>query len=207
MPAVFAFASVATLADATTPSAPAPPDREGRTAMAENTNQGTADIGVVGMAVMNNLAGTGRHRPVQPHVLKTQDVVAEHGHEGTSFPARRGNSSRRCGRRRILMVKGGRRTGRHHRPLLPTWSPATSSSTAEIRSSGHPLARARLAHEPELHRVRHLRRRGGCSGGPLDDTRRPRTTTNTSAQSWKISAQYEGEPCCTWIGTDGAGHS
>ena len=67
---------------------------------------------------------------------------------------------------------------------------------AALRDQRHPLRR-----------LRHLRRRGGRAQRPVDHARRLAAVVRSLGPILeKISAHVDGEPCCTHIGTDGAGH-
>ena len=61
---------------------------------------------------------------------------------------------------------------------------------------------------PALRRHRRLRRRGGRPATARPSCRAvPRSPTTPSARCWKRSPRkVDGQPCCAWIGTDGAGH-
>ena len=64
---------------------------------------------------------------------------------------------------------------------------------------------ARQGHQ--LRRLRHLRRRGGRAERPVDHARRLGESYESLGPILEtIAALVEGEPCCTHIGPDGAGH-
>ena len=86
---------------------------------------------------------------------------------------------------------------------------ATSSSTAATRSSPTRSGAARISKDKGIHFV-------GCgvSGGEEGALKGPSLMPGGSRESWemiapifrKIAAQVDGEPCCRYMGPDGAGH-
>ncbi|MDO5734931.1 MAG: NADP-dependent phosphogluconate dehydrogenase [Propionibacteriaceae bacterium] len=178
----------------------------------------SADIGVTGMGVMgSNLARNfARHgHKVAIHnrtSMKTESVFVEHGHEGTFIPGESLDdfvSSLSSPRVAIIMVQAG---------------PATDAVIEDLASRmdegdiivdcGNALFSDTRRREAEL-RVRGLHFVGcGVSGGEEGALLGPSIMPGGSVESYKrlgpmlesISAQVDGEPCCTHIGPDGAGH-
>ncbi len=177
-----------------------------------------ADVGVIGMAVMGsnlarNLARNGYAVAVYNRTTsKTDAVIADHGHEGDFRPSTELAdfvASLERPRRVILMVKAGRGTD------------ATIDSLVPLLEEGDIVVDGGNAHYEDT-RVREEKLRGmglhfvgaGISGGEVGALEGPSIMPGGSRESYealgpileKISAHVDGEPCCTWIGTDGAGH-
>ncbi|GAB3675711.1 NADP-dependent phosphogluconate dehydrogenase [Angustibacter aerolatus] len=179
---------------------------------------GTADIGVVGLAVMGaNLARNLAHHGHEVALFnrtqaRTDRLVEEHGHEGRFVP-----SSDLAGfaaslsrpRKVIVMVKAGEATD------------LTLEAVAEHLDEGDVLVDGGNAHYLDTQRrERSYKRKGvhfvgaGISGGEEGALNGPSIMPGGSAEAYAvlgplledISAKVEGEPCCTHIGPDGAGH-
>ncbi len=182
-------------------------------------NHATANIGVVGLAVMgSNLArnlaiARGQHRRrLQPHLR------AHRGADRTS--TRRPASSRRSTiddfvaslskpRTAIIMVQAGAGTDAVIDQLAERFEPGdiiVDGGNANFH--GH--------HPPrEAHRATGIHFVGtGISGGEEGALNGPSIMPGGSAESYEtlgpilasIAAVAEGEPCVTHVGTDGAGH-
>ncbi|MEO7589277.1 MAG: NADP-dependent phosphogluconate dehydrogenase [Arachnia sp.] len=182
------------------------------------TSQDLADVGVIGMAVMGsnlsrNLARNGYRVALYNRTTsKTDAVMAEHGHEGDFRPAVELEdfvSSLERPRRIICMVKAGRGTD------------AVIDSLVPLLEEGDIVVDGGNAHfEDTRAREQRLRAVGlhfvgaGISGGEVGALEGPSIMPGGSKESYaalgpileKISADVDGEACCTWIGTDGAGH-
>jgi 6-phosphogluconate dehydrogenase len=178
----------------------------------------SAQVGVVGLAVMGsnlarNLARHGHAVAVYNRsAARTDALVAEHGSEGVLVPAatiERLVASLERPRRIILMVKAGAATD------------ATIESIAPYLEPGDILVDGGNAHfEDTRRREAALRAQGlefvgaGISGGEEGALLGPSIMPGGSAESYAslgplledISAKVDGEPCCTHIGPDGAGH-
>ncbi len=181
-------------------------------------SQDLADVGVIGMAVMGsnlarNLARNGYSVALYNRTTsKTDAVVAEHGHEGDFRPAVELENfvgSLERPRRIICMVKAGRGTDAVIDSLIP------------LLEKDDIIVDGGNAHfEDTRTREKRLRALGlhfvgtGISGGEVGALEGPSIMPGGSRESYealgpileKISAHVDGEPCCTWIGTDGAGH-
>ncbi len=180
--------------------------------------QGSAQIGVTGLAVMGrNLArNLARHGfAVALHNRspeRTRTLVAEHGHEGTFVPSESVKdfvASLRRPRSVIIMVKAGDPTD------------AVISELVPLLDEGDVIIDCGNAHYADTRRREH-RLRGqdlhfvgsGVSGGEEGALNGPSIMPGGSPQSYQtlgpmfesIAAQVDGTPCCVHIGPDGAGH-
>jgi 6-phosphogluconate dehydrogenase len=178
----------------------------------------TAHIGVVGLAVMgSNLARNfARHGYAVALFNRTQArtdaLMAAHGAEGAFRPAASAadfTASLERPRRILMMVKAGKPTDATIDTLVPHLEP------------GDIVVDGGNAHfEDTRRREAALRERGlhfvgaGISGGEEGALHGPSIMPGGSRESYaalgplleEISAKYEGEPCCAWMGPDGAGH-
>ncbi len=177
-----------------------------------------AQIGVTGLAVMGsnlarNLARNGFVTAVHNRSkAKTDALIQEHGSDGTFVPAESAAdfvASLQVPRTVIIMVKAGEPTD------------AVIDELAALMQAGDIIIDGGNAKFSDTRRREAaLRERGlhfvgcGISGGEEGALNGPSIMPGGSAQSYetvgpileKISAQVDGEPCCTHIGTDGAGH-
>jgi len=182
------------------------------------TETARADIGVTGLAVMGrNLA---RNFARHGHVValhnrtpsKVEDLVREHGDEGDFVPSTDLPgfvASLAKPRRVVIMVKAGAATDAVIQDLVP------------LLEEGDIVVDAGNAHfEDTRRRERGLRERGlhfvgtGVSGGEEGALLGPSIMPGGSKESYaalgpileSIAVEVDGTPCCTWVGTDGAGH-
>ncbi len=179
---------------------------------------GTAEIGVTGMAVMGsnlarNFASKGFVTAIHNRSnAKTQAVIEEHGSDGDFVPSESAAefvASLARPRKIIIMVKAGGPTD------------AVIDELAELLEPDDILVDGGNAlFEDTLRREKAMREKGihfvgcGISGGEEGALKGPSIMPGGSAQSYeslgpileKISAHVDGDPCCTHIGTDGAGH-
>jgi 6-phosphogluconate dehydrogenase len=178
----------------------------------------TADIGVVGLAVMgSNLA---RNFARHGHTValfnrtptRTRELVAEHGAEGDFVPSEDLAgfvASLKRPRRMILMVKAGDATD------------ATIDSLVPLLEPGDIIVDGGNSHFPDtIRREAALKEQGllfvgaGISGGEEGALNGPAIMPGGPAESYEslgpllesISAHVDGVPCCTHVGPDGAGH-
>jgi 6-phosphogluconate dehydrogenase len=181
-------------------------------------DQATADIGVFGLAVMgSNLARNfARHgHTVALHnrtTARTDEFVAAFGKEGAYVPSVAVEdfvASLKPPRRILMMVKAGAPTD------------ATIDHLAPHLEPGDILVDGGNSHfEDTRRREGALRERGlhfvgtGISGGEEGALHGPSIMPGGSRESYAavgplledISAKFEGEPCCAYMGPDGAGH-
>ncbi|WP_425956989.1 NADP-dependent phosphogluconate dehydrogenase [Xylanimonas sp. McL0601] len=186
--------------------------------MSETTPAGTAQIGVTGLAVMGrNLARNfARHGyTVAVHnrsFAKTQSLMDEAGHEGAFVPSESMAdfvASLERPRKVVIMVKAGGPTDAVIDELVP------------LLEEGDIVVDAGNAHFPDtIRRERALREHGlhfvgtGVSGGEEGALNGPSSMPGGTAESYTslgpiledISAKVDGVPCCTYVGSDGAGH-
>ena len=179
----------------------------------------TADIGVVGLAVMgSNLARNfARHgftvAVYNRTYAKTRELIAEHGDEGDFVPSEELAdfvASLKRPRKAMIMVQAGRATD------------AVIESLADLMEPGDMIVDGGNAHfENTRRREAALRERGihfvgtGVSGGEEGALNGPSIMPGGSAESYEslgpileaIAAKaHDGTPCCTRLGPDGAGH-
>lgn len=178
----------------------------------------SAQIGVTGLAVMGanlarNLARNGYTVAVHNRsVEKTDALLSAHGDEGDFIRTESLEElvqNLEKPRRVLIMVKAGAPVDAVIDQLVPLLEEddividAGNSHFEDTRRREAALA------EKGLHFVG-----VGVSGGEEGALLGPSIMPGGSKQSYeslgpmleKISAKYEGDPCCAWIGTDGAGH-
>src|SRR6478672_2427525 len=189
--------------------------------MSDTASAAKADIGVTGLAVMGsklarNFARNGFVTAVHNRSYpKTKALIDEHGSDvtaGTFLPAESTAdfvASLATPRKILIMVKAGGPTDAVIDELAALVEPGDiiidggNAQFADTRRRQAALA------EKGIHFV-------GCgvSGGEEGALNGPSIMPGGSAESYvslgpileKISAHVDGEPCCTHIGTDGAGH-
>ncbi len=176
-----------------------------------------ASIGVVGMAVMGsnlarNFANHGHRVAIfNRSYEKTEKVIAEHPEAG--FVAARTPeelvASLEKPRRIMMMVKAGAATD----ATIDTFAPLLEDGDILI-DGGNAFYKDTQRREVAL-RDKGIHFVGvGVSGGEEGALNGPSIMPGGSAHSYEflgplledISAKFNGEPCCTYIGTDGAGH-
>jgi 6-phosphogluconate dehydrogenase len=180
--------------------------------------QASAQIGVTGLAVMGrNLARNfARHGyTVALHnrtAARTHALVEEFGSEGTFVPTSDPEefvAALEKPRRLMIMVKAGEATDAvidEFAPLLEPGDMIIDGGNAHFLDTRR---REQALHEQGIHFVG-----SGVSGGEEGALHGPSVMPGGSAESYAvlgpmleaISAKVDGEPCCTHIGTDGAGH-
>lgn len=182
------------------------------------STQATAQIGVVGLAVMGanlarNLARHGHAVAVYNRTYaKTEALLADHGSDGDFVASERLEdfvASLQKPRRVIVMVKAG------------TGTDAVIDELAPLLEEGDILVDGGNAHfEDTRRRESALREQGlhfvgaGISGGEEGALNGPSIMPGGSAEAYEslgpllesIAADVDGEPCCTHVGPDGAGH-
>ena len=182
------------------------------------TTQDLANVGVIGMAVMGsnlarNLARNGYSVALYNRTTsRTDAVVAEHGSEGDFRPSAELAdfvASLERPRRIIIMVQAGRGTDATIDalvPLLEEGDIVVDGGNAKFQDTRRREAALR---EHKLHFVG-----AGISGGEVGALEGPSIMPGGSREAYealgpileRISAQVDGEPCCTYISTDGSGH-
>ncbi len=177
-----------------------------------------ADVGVIGMAVMGsnlarNLARHGFTVAVYNRTAaKTDAMIADHGGEGRFLPAHELDdfvASLRRPRAVILMVQAGAGTDAVINQLSELLEPGDI-----IMDGGNSFFADTRRREAEL-KARGLHFVGtGISGGEQGALEGPSIMPGGSEESYRtlgpmleaISAHVNDEPCCAWMGPDGAGH-
>ena len=179
---------------------------------------GSAQVGVIGMAVMGsslarNMARHGYRVAIFNRTFaKTEQVMRDHGGEGAFFPSEKVEdfvASLERPRRIVIMVQAGKGTDATIDSLLPFLD------EGDIVVDG-----GNAFYEDTRRREERLRGMGfhfvgaGISGGEVGALEGPSIMPGGSRESYEalgpiledISAHVGDEPCCTYIGTDGAGH-
>lgn len=177
-----------------------------------------ANIGVVGMAVMgSNLARNLAHKGYTVAIFnrtyaKTQQVLADHGHEGTfigSETVAQFVASIEHPRSIILMVKAGPATDATIAELITHLEPGDI-----ILDAGNSFFRDTIRREKEISAQGFHFVGTGVSGGEYGALTGPSIMPGGTPESYQIvgpmleaiSAHVGDEPCCAWIGPNGAGH-
>jgi 6-phosphogluconate dehydrogenase len=177
-----------------------------------------AQIGVTGLAVMGrnlarNFARHGHRVAIHNRTYaKTESLLAEAGHEGTFIASETMAdfvASLERPRRVIVMVKAGPGTDAVIEELIPLLE--TDDIVIDAGNAHFPdtIRREAQLKEHGLHFVG-----SGVSGGEEGALNGPSIMPGGSRKSYEslgplledISAKVDGEPCCTYIGPDGAGH-
>ena len=177
-----------------------------------------AQIGVTGLAVMGrnlarNLARHGFTVAVHNRTpTRTRELIEEFGGEGAFIPAESARDlvdAMERPRKLLIMVKAGESTDAvidEFAPLLDTGDVVIDGGNAHF---GDTRRREQVLRERGIHFVGM-----GVSGGEEGALCGPSIMFGGSEESYavlspileKISARVDGEPCCTRVGTDGAGH-
>ncbi|WP_404393645.1 NADP-dependent phosphogluconate dehydrogenase [Humibacillus xanthopallidus] len=167
----------------------------------------------MGSNLARNLARRGHTVAVHNRTsAKTRALVEEHGSEGTFVPSDSTAdfvASLERPRRIIIMVKAGGPTDAvidELVPLLEEGDIVVDGGNAHFEDTRRRDARLR---EHGLHFVG-----TGISGGEVGALEGPSIMPGGSKEAYaalgpileSIAAQVDGEPCCAWMGPDGAGH-
>jgi 6-phosphogluconate dehydrogenase len=179
---------------------------------------GEADIGVLGLAVMGaNLArNAARHRfgvaVFNRNPERTDALIAEHGGEGRFFPSKtlpEFIASIKKPRPILIMVKAGPPVDQVIDELLPHLE-----QNDIIIDGGNSLFTdtARRYETCEAKKIRFVGM--GVSGGEEGALEGPSMMPGGDREAWdriapmltSMAAQYDGVPCCAYIGPQGAGH-
>ncbi len=177
-----------------------------------------AEIGVTGLAVMGsnlarNFARNGFVTAVHNRTsAKTKALIAEHGGDGTFVPSDTTAdfvASLAPPRKIMIMVKAGAPTDAVIDELAGLVEPGDIIIDGGNAKFADTIRRQEALQEKGIHFV-------GCgvSGGEEGALNGPSIMPGGSAESYeslgpileKISAHVDGDPCCTHIGTGGAGH-
>nr|WP_259809468.1 NADP-dependent phosphogluconate dehydrogenase [Aestuariimicrobium sp. p3-SID1156] len=196
-----------------------PAETPGEDATAEGGGQGPelAQIGVVGMAVMGsnlarNFANHGYRTAIYNRTWARAKGVQEAFPEANFVASEKVEdfvASLEKPRRIIMMVKAGAGTDATIETLTPLLEPGDILIDGGNAFFQDTRRREAALREHDIHFV-------GCgiSGGETGALEGPSIMPGGSEHSYEyvgkmledISAHVEGEPCCTYIGTDGAGH-
>ena len=177
-----------------------------------------AQVGVIGMAVMgSNLARNLAHKGFKVAIYnrtasRTDEVIKLHGSEGDFVPSHDLAdfvASLERPRRIILMVKAGGATDATIDALIPLLEQGDIVVDGGNSFFQDTRCREQRLRDLGLHFVG-----AGISGGEVGALEGPSIMPGGSPESYealgpvleRIAADADGEPCCTYIGTDGAGH-
>ncbi|MGC5615857.1 NADP-dependent phosphogluconate dehydrogenase [Georgenia sp. Z1491] len=186
--------------------------------MTVNDTTASAQIGVIGLAVMGsnlarNFARNGYAVGLYNRTTsKTDELIADHGGDGTfvaSTTLEDFVASLERPRKMVIMVKAGGATDaviEQLVPLLEEGDIVVDGGNAHYEDTRRREAALR---EVGLHFVG-----AGISGGEEGALNGPSIMPGGPAESYEtlgpileaISAKVDGEPCCVHIGPDGAGH-
>ena len=180
--------------------------------------EATADVGVMGLAVMG--ANLARNLARHGHTValfnrtgtRTEALVAAHGTEGIFVPGTSVEqfvASLRRPRRVIIMVQAGKGTDAVIDSLVPHLEPGDIVVDGGNAHFEDTRRREAALKEAGLHFVG-----AGISGGEEGALLGPSIMPGGSRESYEalgpilesIAATVDGEPCCAYMGTDGAGH-
>ncbi|MCG6966994.1 MAG: decarboxylating NADP(+)-dependent phosphogluconate dehydrogenase [Chromatiaceae bacterium] len=177
-----------------------------------------ADIGLIGLAVMGqnlvlNMADNGYRVAVFNRTTSKVDEFLEGPAKGTTIIGTHSLEALvealAVPRKVMLMVKAGEVVDRFIDMLVPLLEP------------GDVIIDGGNSHYPDTsRRVAYLRDKGlrfigtGISGGEEGARHGPSIMPGGDPQAWplvkdifqSIAAKVDGEPCCQWVGQDGAGH-
>ena len=179
---------------------------------------GVADIGVTGMAVMGsnlarNFARNGYKVAIHNRsVGRTQRVMDEHSGDGDFYPADTIEdfvNSLSTPRVALIMVQAGKGTDAVIEQLADAMEPGDIIVDCGNADFPDTIRREKALAERGLHFVG-----AGVSGGEEGALNGPSIMPGGPKESYdrlgsmfeKISAHVDGEPCCTHVGPDGAGH-
>ena len=170
-------------------------------------------LAVMGSNLASNLARNGFVTAVHNRsVTKTDALIAEHGSDGAFVPSSSAAdfvASLTVPRKVIIMVKAGSATDAVIDELSELMEPGDILIDGGNAQFGDTRRREEALRDKGIHFV-------GCgiSGGEEGALNGPSIMPGGSAESYerlgpileKISAQVDGQPCATHVGTDGAGH-
>ncbi|SED97111.1 NADP-dependent phosphogluconate dehydrogenase [Ruania alba] len=182
------------------------------------TSSANAHVGVVGLAVMGrnlarNFANNGYTVALYNRTTaRTDDLMAAHGDDGSFVPSTTIEefvASLERPRRIVIMVQAGAGTDATIESLLP------HLEEGDIVVDG-----GNAHYEDTRTREEALRAKGlhffgvGISGGEEGALNGPSIMPGGSKEGYEaigplletVAASYDGTPCCTYIGPDGAGH-
>jgi len=181
-------------------------------------SDGTADIGVVGLAVMGrnlilNIDDHGYTVAAYNRTTERVDEFLEGDAAGTdivgTYSLEELVASLARPRRILTMVRAGAAVDGVIDALLPHLEAGDIILDGGNSQFTDTVARAQRLAQQGIHFIG-----AGISGGEEGARYGPSIMPGGSAQAWphvkellqSIAAQAEGEPCCDWVGAGGAGH-
>ena len=181
--------------------------------MAEKAHIGVTGLAVMGRNLARNLARHGHVVAVHNRTPnRTKELVEEYGHEGEFRPAQTLQEfvdSLERPRKIIIMVRAGAPTDEVIDELVPLLNPG------DLIIDGGNAHFADTRRREEALRKRWLHFLGvGISGGEEGALNGPSIMPGGSPEAYaavgtileSIAARVDEEPCCAYIGPDGAGH-
>lgn len=181
--------------------------------MSELAQIGVTGLGVMGRNLARNFARNGYRVALHNRTYaRTQSLVGDHGDEGTFVPSesmRDFVASLERPRRIVVMVQAGAGTDAVIDELIPLLEADDIVIDAGNAHFPDTIRREKKLAGHDLHFVGM-----GVSGGEEGALNGPSIMPGGSAKSYEslgpmletISAHVDGVPCCTYVGSDGAGH-
>ena len=178
-----------------------------------------ADIGLIGLAVMGenlvlNLANHGYEVVVTNRTTSKIDAFLSGRAKGKTIRGVYSNAelaqALKRPRRILIMVKAGVAVDRVIEALIPVLEPGDI-----VIDGGNSYFEDSIRRSHELAKVGLLFVGAGISGGEEGALEGPSIMPGGSVEAWEslkdlfqcIAAKVEGgQPCCDWVGADGAGH-
>jgi 6-phosphogluconate dehydrogenase len=210
---------VETIVNLSTSRRPTAPRHEaGQESVTMTASRPSAQVGVIGLAVMGlNLARNfARHAHTvalyNRTLARTDALMAAYGGEGNFVPAPNLEefvASLERPRRVVVMVKAGAGTDAMIDQLVPMLEPGDIVVDGGNAHYEDTRRREAALREKGLHFVG-----AGISGGEEGALLGPSIMPGGSREAYEalgplledISAKVDGEPCCAYMGPDGAGH-
>ena len=177
-----------------------------------------ADIGLIGLAVMGenlalNMAGKGFTVAVYNRTTEKIDRLLQGRGQGLpvvgAYSLEELSASLKRPRKIMLMVKAGQPVDNILQQLVDVLEPGDIVIDGGNSYYRDTIRRVEFANKRGIHFVG-----AGVSGGEEGALHGPSIMPGGSSEAWPeiapilqtIAAQVDGDPCCQWIGPNGAGH-